>query len=209
MSSLDSLRAELDRVFVAVSQDAVRSVKSQSYFIEIQPTLTASELAEVVDHSGLDLPQDYVDFLLRIGNGMRFTGGSMLSLAESIKCSGPFLDGTFEKEEEWNPDLDMLSMGDSAESIGEREYNRRLSNAEYYFGDSHMGGSLIVEDMGCGYDRHLIVKSPAQRGLLWENLRAAGCGIVPTKLHGRTLSFSEYYEWCIRSTLKGLERELN
>ena len=59
--------------------------------------------------------------------------------------------------------------------------------------DALTEGTLCVSEQGCAYYTLLVVTGP-ERGTMWDDVRAAGEGVVPVERAGKTrVSFAEWY----------------
>lgn len=182
-------------------------VETTKYRFKVNPKIYIGDFLVMQNKLGVELTEEYRLFLTEIGDGAIFKYSGLLSLQQSAELSCWDVGGTFPYTETWNPEYEGLTLDDSPESLGQSEYDRRREWMLAWSDGWHMTGTWLVDDIGCGYYRHLVING-AERGYLWEDLRAADEGVTPVMLHNKRASFLDFYEHEIRYNLWGLENEL-
>lgn len=182
-------------------------IETDNYRLQVNPKIYGGDFLETQSRLGVAFPEEYRLFLTEVGDGAVFKYSSLLSLQESEKILHWDIRDAFPYTRACKPEYEGLTSEDSPESLGQEEYDRRREWMLAWSDGRHMAGTWLVDDIGCGYYRHLVVNGP-ERGQLWEDLRAADEGIVPVMIRGKKASFLDFYEHEIRDNLRGLENEL-
>lgn len=172
----------------------------------MNPVLSESEAAAFERDHRIELPSDYRQFAIQVGNGGAgpFYGIFPLGFMDdnfdqrSWQENDGFI-GTLSKpfrfQEEWNdlsgyPEADLMKRD-------ETEYNRQIDQFEgKYWSSELMNGALPICHEGCALRIWLLV-SGEQAGKLWEDRRSEYKGLRPVLLAaGLAATFSEWYcEW--------------
>ncbi len=132
---------------------------------QMNQLLTYRELADFENDNNVKLPQDYADFLTKIGNGGIGPYYGLFSLAQSVtdetgvKTRG-FLSSPFPLSDAFN------SFDDE-----------NLSDDDLY-DDKYICGSIVLSHQGCGYYDRLVITGP-QAGQVWFDGRASDQGLSP------------------------------
>ena len=159
LSSLDRCR----RVF-----GAKRRSSGSGHDYRFNEPLAAKHVTEFEAHHGIQLPKDYREFILTIGDGGAGPHYGIKSLADSSQYS--HLSVPFP----WKAELKLLNV------------------AEYDLWETYPG-VLVTSDRGCAYCDVLIVNGDAH-GQIWSDFTAVDCPLSPT--HESFLDW--YVDWAER-----------
>ncbi|BAZ41098.1 hypothetical protein NIES4101_70600 [Calothrix sp. NIES-4101] len=146
---------------------------SESHQYILNPCLSERELQEFELNFQVNLPEDFRNFLLKIGNGGAGPGYGFLGLNienfqnEQLFPPG-FLAQDFALKNEWN-DLDLLQQMNG-------------SQVSVYFDQKFVQGSIAVAEYGCGIQARLVVTGE-ERGNIWIDDRTNEAGIYPLTSH--------------------------
>ncbi|MEA5571535.1 SMI1/KNR4 family protein [Calothrix sp. UHCC 0171] len=146
---------------------------SESHQYILNPCLSEKELQDFELNFQVNLPEDFRNFLLKIGNGGAGPGYGFLGLNIDNFQNGQlfqpdFLAQDFSLKHEWN-DLDLL-----------QEMNG--SKVSVYFDQKFIQGSIAVAEYGCGIQARLVVTGE-ERGNIWIDDRTNEAGIYPLTSH--------------------------
>ncbi|WP_221090215.1 SMI1/KNR4 family protein [Deinococcus aquaedulcis] len=197
------LRIELEAIAALRGCEPHQRLKGAGSFLQVEPRLHKEALFQIQEQMGIELPDSYAHFLTEFGNGFssnNYQIGQILPLEEVLKYSVGNKTADFPHVIAWTPDIDDTSVQLQPGEPDKRNVEHWM---DWYFDDFHLSGSLRIEDIGCGYFRQLVVSGPG-RNQLWEDNRAADCGIVPTTWQGAIAEFSSYYENAVSRILKDL-----
>ncbi|MBO1337941.1 SMI1/KNR4 family protein [Streptomyces sp. VRA16 Mangrove soil] len=175
--------------------------------------LEEGQVRELEGELGCRLPEAYRSFLLRVGrggagpdhglmtpvreeDGWRWRGAGLGYPGQptSAEFAGrPFVAEAVQR------DIDALDAAEPREDAFEDDDAFREAFAawdaqyeELY--DAQEAGTVFLSEQGCGYTSLLVMTGP-HRGEVWEDLRPADCGIVPTGL-----DFGAWYlKWLART----------
>jgi hypothetical protein len=200
MDKFDAINRDLQTL--RNSKKALRLFGAAAHGYRMNAPLSEGELAAFETKHGVALPEDYREFLLRVGNGGAgpYYGVFKLGEMDDGFGFGPWgdfvgdLSKPFPHTEAWN-DLtgappDFVGAEDSPE---EEEYYRQMDEfQEKYFSGGIMNGAIPICHMGCALRLWLIVTGP-EKGNIWEDNRADEAGIKP--LHTATQQRVTFYEW--------------
>jgi SMI1 / KNR4 family (SUKH-1) len=185
---------------------------SESHQYKLNPCLSEKEVCELEAKYKITLPQEFRDFILKVGNGGSGPGYGLVGI-DSVELSkmdllgNDFLSSPFSLQEEWN-DLDLLQ-------------NSNGNSSDAYYDPKLVQGSLLVAEYGCGIEARLVITGE-QAGKIWIDDRVGEGGIYPLTNHcaaffhddpdiednlyesveevKEALSFCEWYEnWLNRS----------
>ncbi|WP_075836396.1 SMI1/KNR4 family protein [Deinococcus marmoris] len=185
---------------IAVLIKLLESQTSEAYKIadyKFWPCLSHDEIKSIEDQVGFSLPEEYVAFLERIGNGSVNPYQGLYAVSHSLKiCKTRRLDIPFPHQSAWNTEYDGSSAVISAEDLEKPHFEPRLSSSEKiwmadYFSDDHLSGCFPVARMD--YEFQLIV-SGEERGHIWEDVRHVDEGLSPYLIHGEKVTFLTWYE---------------
>ncbi|WP_431040631.1 SMI1/KNR4 family protein [Streptomyces sp. P1-3] len=174
---------------------------------ELLPVLTEEQLHAVERRLGAGLPEEYRTFLLEVGAGGAGPDYGLFPIKPpepgappgTGHCALPFRPGlTAELDEhEYAEPRHADHPDDEAFAAAYAAWDAR--HDELY--DALTEGTLCVSSQGCAYYSLLVVTGP-ERGTMWEDVRAAGEGVAPVELRGRTghVTFAEWYlNWLDRA----------
>lgn len=201
-ASIERIKAKLAEL--QELDPAYKVFGSSSHRYRPGPALTASELAECESNLGVQLPAEYRDFVMQVGNG----------------GVGPFYGlfqlGSFDME---NPtDLDQIKKPfrwiDATnpaqwQSSGPEDGALVMSEGE---GESYLEwwivpGVLYICNYGCAI-RFFMVVNGAQAGEVWIDRQAEDKGIIPERGEdGSTLHFLQWYEKWLDEGISKLRKE--
>jgi hypothetical protein len=130
----------------------------------LNPPASVREVQQFESEFEVELPDDYKEFLLKIGNGGAGPYYGLYSLNDAVSDdpfhkSRAFLSAHFPLEDAFNP------------------YSESATDDEI-FDDKYIAGSIILAHQGCGYYDRLVISGP-QRGQVWTDARVSDQGIVP------------------------------
>lgn len=184
-----------------------------SHNYKLEKTLSINEINFFENEHKIQLPEDYVSFLINIGNGGAgpFYGveklqdvlfsdldfkdpDSLLNPSEPFTHSGP-----------WN----MVFSPTVSETENEKIYYSELDSFyEDYGGNNRLQGVIRICNLGCGHAVNLVVKGP-EKGFLWTDSRISDAGIYPSVELGNTdkISFLDWYELWLDNSLASLSSE--
>lgn len=132
-------------------------VRVEQSDIRMRPPTTIAKVRDFESQAGIVLPRDYVDFILRIGNGA-FVPNQLVPLERWFECY--WIDA---------PKLDVaLSQGcivtPDAEQHGEQWIDaQNVARWEERFDDNEwdpMFGSIAISPIGCGLYYSMVVDGP-------------------------------------------------
>ncbi|MBZ4318230.1 SMI1/KNR4 family protein [Streptomyces huiliensis] len=185
----------MDRVFGAVWLDG-------GHRFELAPPLTEAELARAEERLNVALPADYRSFLLEVaasGAGPEYGVMPLSPLLTGPRAgetsgvtSRPFRPGAVQElldEHEENEPRRAAYPDDETYARDRAAWDARWDalDAELTWGTLRLG------HQGCGY-YSLLVVTGEERGLMWEDVRAVGEGLVPLQRRGaERLTFAEWY----------------
>ncbi|MEU1751540.1 SMI1/KNR4 family protein [Micromonospora matsumotoense] len=204
---------------LAAAPGAVEVFGSSAHGWELEPPLTAEELAEVEAQLQVELPAEYRSFLLEAGRG---GAGPAYGLFPVRRLDGRWqwegdgadltdlgaLSRPFSHVEAFNPadglpahpdedDYDSEEAFTAAQDAHWEQYERLV------FAPEHSGGLLYLCHLGCALREALVVSGPA-RGLMWADDIAEGGGFRPLRDDdGTPVGFARWY----RCWLEAAEEE--
>jgi hypothetical protein len=170
---------------------------------KLQPTRTEAELASFESSFGIQLPNDYRDFIKYIGDGGAVPYYGIETLAHTLyndldrKDFDDLLDPSidFPHTEAWNLEF----MSSDGVDLDKRE--------EIYFDKKWITGVLRVCDFGCGVSINIVV-SGQEYGNIWVDDRCNDGGIYPDHYFGNKdkIDFLTWYELWLDRSLTELEK---
>ena len=151
----------------------------------MRDVLSIEELAAFESAYDVQLPRDYADFLLKIGNGGTGPYYGLYSLSESLSEDDgdwirEFLTSPFPLTAFFNP----CEVDDPA-------------TVDDLF-DRYLCGSIVLSHHGCGYYDRLVITGP-QAGQVWSDGQVSDQGIVPLNC-----DFYEWYDQWLTDSLRNL-----
>lgn len=171
---------------------------SGNHRYQLRPPLPIDSLKAFESQQGLMLPEEYREFLVRMGDGGAGPYYGLLPLEAGYE--GRTWLRNVDLEEDWAAVMDDRD-GDLARPFPvERPWGSFRDAVTHYRlpAGSNLGdGCLILAGHGCGYHSLLVVTGP-QRGMVWDEFLAADGGVWPTR---RT--FLAWYEsWLAQGLLR-------
>lgn len=168
----------------------------------LNPTLSEDELTEFETDHGVRLPDDYRQFLLRVGNGGAGPYYGLFSLGEmddgfDLGPWGDFvgrLSSPFPHSDTWN---DLIGKPDDSAVTDSDEYDGLIEAFEKrYFDTCQVNGAIPICHLGCALRQWLVITGPEAENV-WCDDRADYKGLHPLKTHGRerTSFFDWYRDW--------------
>ena len=210
MSELDPVRIHSDLLRLR-SAGAIREVfGANGHTFVVNATLSEAKISAFETQHRISLPNDYREFLLRIGNG---GAGPYYGIFPLGKMDGTYdvkawhendgfvgvLSEPFSLTTDWN-DLTGMPPDDLVDDE-EGEYEKRIEEFEkQYWRASLMNGAIPICHEGCALRIWLVVTGE-QGGRLWRDRRAEFMGVEPIcTADGAHATFSRWYnEWLDRS----------
>ncbi len=177
---------------------------------ELEPVLTGDELGDLQRQLGVELPEDYRQFLLHVGRGGPGPAYGILPVRnvdgrwawhgdgyvhDPVHVAEPFplrtADWYLEEElEAEEPDwFAFARQGNYQDAL--EVWHRR--HAELVYDPRRTHGAVPICDEGCALREWLVVTGP-ERGNVWLDHRADGRGLTPAWLpHHRRVTFAQWY----------------
>jgi hypothetical protein len=149
------------------------------------PVLTPEAVAAFETRHGCRLPQDYREFLLKVGDGGAGPDCGIFELGQHFSGSG--------HEDCLEDDVDLSIAFPHAEAWNAAEGD------ETNFAPEDTAGSMIIGDYGCGIWTRLVITGPLA-GEIWHDDRTNGQGIYPHLApDGSRYQFLPWYlDWLAR-----------
>lgn len=202
MTTLERIKSKLAELKSLDPNFQVFGAAKHKY--QLDKPLTEAEVANFESKYNIQLPKDYRNFLLTIGNG----GAGPYYGLESLN-SGLYTDLDYRRDndlinpslefphtEAWNLDLD---------STNEEEYYKKKD--EIYYDPKWVNGALRISNYGCGVSMNLVVKGQ-EYGKIWIDDRCNEGGIFPDHYFGNKekISFTEWYELWLDEALSEIKK---
>lgn len=186
---------------------------SGSHRYQLNPTLSVHTVEEFEQKHGIDLPSDFQEYLIEVGNGGAGPSYGLFKLG--------FLDGSGNDQEPWTEndgEVECLARAfphtvtwnvpeefehlDEFESDEDEERWREKYEAQAW-APGLMNGAFPICHDGCGVRTHLVVAG-AERGKVWQDARSAASGIYPHTMNsGKHMGFADWYlDWLQKSIKK-------
>ncbi|MFI1679523.1 SMI1/KNR4 family protein [Streptomyces sp. NPDC020607] len=209
--------------------------KESGHEFELRPVLSEEQVTAVERQRVVRFPEEYRSFLLEVGAGGAgpdyglFTVeppdperdasayGDLRPGADAEPAPATFRpERTAEWEEHQAAEPQRAAYGDSDDDAARfRDAYAAWDARDDELLDSLTDGACYVSEQGCAYYT-LLVLTGAERGTMWQDVRAAGEGVVPYELFGSTarVTFAQWYvHWLTRAervagrTPEGPERD--
>jgi len=178
---------------------------SGSHRYELNAPLLPGAVAAFEANHGIQLPEDYKEFVLTVGNGGAgpYYGIYPLLLEGNVdhrlrERNHIDLKSPFPHVAAWDePGFDAINWDE-----GEHPDDETL---DAYLDPRHICGALCISQYGCGDFLLLVVNGP-ERGNVWFDGRGNYSGIFPEQGAGAArISFSEWYLKWLDAMIKGLD----
>jgi len=206
------MEEQLDRIKSKIGQ-LKRLDKNYTLFgadthkYELNPRISIEKIQQFELKHNVNLPNDYVAFLVNIGNGGVGPFYGLESLEDSLfvdldyKQPELLLNPTrpFLHTEPWN-----LIFKPTVNEENEQEYEKqRLVFEEKYFDKEQMNGVIAICNFGCAVSLNLVVNGK-EYGNIWTDDRASDNGIYPSCELGNKsrITFLDWYEQWLDNSLK-------
>ncbi len=185
---------------------------SQKHKYKLNATVSLDTINQFESTYKIKLPNEYVHFLINIGNGGAgpFYGleplENVLFADLDYKRADLLLNPTipFLHTEPWN--LEFLSTADEEENEDEYE-KQRQEFKEIYFDKEQMNGVIAICNYGCAISINLVVNGH-EYGNIWTDDRASDNGIYPSYELGNNdkTTFLNWYELWLDNSLAEITR---
>lgn len=156
---------------------------------ELLPVLTDDELRTAEQRLGTGLPTEYRTFLQQVGAGGAGPDHGLFPLRpdergegpDTGRCARPFEPerpaelARHEATEPTRNDYPDAASFTAAHAAWEARYDE--------LDDALTDGTLCIGEQGCGYYSLLVVTGPLS-GTAWDDVRAVGEGVAPTRRRG-------------------------
>jgi len=182
---------------------------SQKHKYRLNSTLPINKIKQFELTHKINLPNEYVAFLMNIGNGGAgpFYGLEPLenSLFDDLDYKRPdsLLNPSepFLHVEPWN-----LKFNPTVEEENEEEFQKQLSlHEEKYYAPEQRNGVLAICNYGCAVSINLVVNGK-EYGKIWTDDRGSDGGIYPSHELGNEnkITFLNWYELWLDNSFKEL-----
>jgi hypothetical protein len=196
----DILIQHLEHVRASGSSFGIFGEDSHSY--ELNPTLSEGAMSGFEAQHGIRLPEDYRQFLTRVGNGGAGPYYGLFRLGEMDDGFdyGPWgdfvgrLSSPFPHSEAWN---DLTGKPDDQAAMESAEYDGLIEAFDRrYYETRQVDGAIPICHLGCALRHWLVITGP-EAGNVWCDDRADYEGLHPLVAHGRdrTTFFGWYRDW--------------
>ena len=180
----------------------------ESHEYKVNAPLSEKDVSAFERRHGITLPDEYRNFLLKLGNGGAGPNYGLFRLGEmddnfsSAPWTSDFvgkLSDPWPHQAEWN---DLAGKpDDECEDEGQIE-----AFENDYWGTNHVTGAFPISHVGCALRELLVVTGP-ERGNVWYDARADYAGLNPLKdSKGGRLSFFNWYRRWLDEALSKLPR---
>jgi hypothetical protein len=196
-----STDAALDRIAGKLRQaqeQGARPSGVEAHGMRMEPPLLPETMAAAEAMIGVELPEEYRSFAMRLGNGGAGPAYGMYSLSVALHESGidvdpGLLSAPFPHVEYYNPatDPEVIAFWRRMDAVGGNDDEEELHVAH------ERSGALVLCHEGCGHEHFLVVTGPA-RGTMWIDSRGSDQGFIPLNV-----TFLEWYERWLDDVLAG------
>lgn len=196
----DILAADLKQLNASGAEVGMFGEEVHSY--ELNPVLTANEVSTFEHEHDVRLPDDYRQFITRVGNGGAGPYYGLFALGEMDDGDdfGPWdnfigeLSSPFPHIKAWN----NVSDKPEYQGAGDDERFDPLIEEfdERYFDPRHVCGAIPICHLGCARRQWLVVTGP-EAGNVWCDDRADYKGLYPLRSdkHDRVTFYEWYRGW--------------
>ena len=157
----------------------------------LQPCLTEHQLCRFEQKHRVTLPDDFREFLLRIGGSGAGPAYGLLPMtywfSHTHLANGPYsLNVAFPYKEYWNP-VDLVDYQENPE-----QYWHVSDECDR---NEHINGTIAICHLGCGH-LVLLVVTGSERGYLWTDFRGSDKGLSPSFTSDGTkgVTFLKWYD---------------
>ena len=200
MDKFDILIQDLERVRANGTSFGMFGEDSHGY--ELGTPLLKEDISAFEMEHGIRLPDDYRQFLTRVGNGGAgpyyglFRFGDMDDGFDHGSW-GDFVGDLSSPFPHTNPWNDLTGKPDNQAAMDSGEYDALLEAFDQrYYNSRQVDGAIPICHLGCAL-RHWLVISGHEAGNIWCDDRADYKGLHPLEAQGRVrTSFFEWYrDW--------------
>lgn len=190
MDKFEKIKAKLLNLKTLDNQYKVFGAKDHKY--ELNPCLTEFEIKSIENFTEIPFPEDYREFLLKIGDGGAGPHYGIYRINKAINFNyKDYYSFPFPFEKFWD---ELNDPEELVQQLVHNEYYRDEFNDEDYEDDNYIRGAIPICAEGCGHMTMLVI-SGKERGNMWGDSRCSSGGIYPLSSINKTrLSFIEWYE---------------
>jgi SMI1 / KNR4 family (SUKH-1) len=145
---------------------------SEHHKYKLKPCLSTLDIQKFEDKYQVNLPEEYREFLLEIGNGGAGPGyglpGIDTNFLNQENSDSSYLSQPFMLTQEWN-DLDLM------------QASHEEGNPVYFY-PNFVQGTMVIAEYGCGVEARLVITG-AEKGNIWIDDRTNEAGIYPLSPH--------------------------
>jgi hypothetical protein len=191
---------------------------AEAHGFKVNPPLTAEAVRQFEAEHRVALPEDYLGFLMHVGDGGAGPYYGLFKLGEMDEgCweeNGDFvgvLAEPFPHATAWNdltgePECDEERL--ETDQAYEEEYSEKLTAWEeaHYWNPKHVNGAIPICHLGCALRHWLVITGP-ERGHVWSNERVDHAGLKP--LRGKAgaperVTFMRWYRDWLDDAMQGM-----
>jgi hypothetical protein len=186
-----------DLLILAESGPGIGVFGEETHSFRVNATLSEREVSDFETQNGVQLPSDYRQFLVRVGNGGAgpYYGLFALGEADDGFDFGPWddfigeLSEPFPHDRPWNDIIDKPEYKDDDE-----EFDTLIETFDQRYRDPRqVNGAIPICHLGCARRQWLVISGP-EAGNIWCDDRADYKGIYPLQTPGQNrVSFFEWY----------------
>ena len=182
---------------------------SNRHKYNLNPKLSEETLLNFENTYNITLPEDYKEFLTKIGNGgvgpayglETFENGLFDDL--DYKRPNSLLNPSkpFPHTKPWNEEF--------VSTVNEEEYEEEYERQYSEFSKNLMDGVLAISNFGCGISLNLVVNGE-EYGYIWTDDRGNDGGIYPSHELGNKerITFLNWYELWLDNSLNEIKDKL-
>ena len=200
MDKFDILIQDLERARASGTSFGMFGEESHGY--ELHAPLLETDVAAFENEHVIRLPDDYRQFLTRVGNGGAGPYYGLFQFGEMDQGfdHGPWgdfvgrLSSPFPHSSPWN---DLTGKPNEQALLDSNENDALIEAFEQKYYDSrHVDGAIPICHLGCALRQWLVISGP-EAGNVWCDARADYKGLFPlqTQGHVRTSFFKWYRDW--------------
>ncbi|MFB6957167.1 SMI1/KNR4 family protein [Streptomyces sp. NPDC056309] len=162
--------------------------------------LSEGEIREAEAELGVTFPDEYAGYLFRqngggnvnplcrTAEGWRWEGDTRTNY-DLLATDFPHPDSYRDREDELDAREPMR--GDFSDDDAYGEAWKRWDDEYGVLQDHKTSGAVVIQENGCGFSTLLVVTGP-HRGTMWFDARATCDQILPLKLRGQPMSFTDW-----------------